>query len=111
MSVSIRTSAKVAVGHSETCIICNSRNTFVILADFTFGTYKSGLIKKGPDGKPIKERNFTQGLGKAINPLDPNMFLNEKEMSSLSFNLNTCYFKSVDRIIVLEGLVKCNHRH
>jgi len=38
-----------------------------------------------------------------------NMFLNEEDMNSLSFNPNTCYFKIVDRIIVLEGLVKCNH--
>ena len=40
-----------------------------------------------------------------------NMFLreNEEEMNSFGFNLNTCYFKLIDRIIVLEGLVKCNH--
>ena len=41
--------------------------------------YKTGSLKKGPDGQPLRDIDFTSRLGKAINRNDPNMFLNETQ--------------------------------
>ncbi len=41
--------------------------------------YKSGLIKKNPDGSPVTDSQYLSSLGKVINPGDPSMFLNETQ--------------------------------
>lgn len=66
--------------------------------------YKSGLIKRGPDGKSIKDSDFTLPLGKAINLFDPNMFLNETQ-SAIEYE--TDQYKTTHKIAV-EKAIKDN---